>query len=195
MKEQSCIPGHHSASKSPSLEKTAYLEDKFVQPSLSRAGRAKGAKILHEEKTEEEDAFDEETGDAGLSFSRPDTVSHAREDFQPPSSLSSPSLNHQLEEESQAQGCQETSPHDAADDYHNHDEEEADQEDDDNSLSQAVIEVTEDMLKKIDEEEWEHVNGVYDAFGNWREWHETVTMINPYDDEEFVILPYVHISW
>ena len=51
------------------------------------------------------------------------------------------------------------------------------------------------MLKRIDNEEWDHVNGIYDSAGNWREWYETVTVINPYDGEEFVILPYVHIDF
>jgi hypothetical protein len=66
---------------------------------------------------------------------------------------------------------------------------------DSSSPPTAAVEVTEENLRRLEEEKWEHVNGLHDAFGNWREWHETLTMINPYDDEEFVILPYVHISW
>ena len=56
------------------------------------------------------------------------------------------------------------------------------------------IVVTEEMVKKIDQEQWPHVNGTRDSTGQWKEWHETSLTVNDYDGEPFVILPYVNIS-
>ena len=66
-----------------------------------------------------------------------------------------------------------------------------DQEEEEGAGGYQPKEVTEEMLHRIDTERWPHVNGIYDSQGRWREWHETVTEVNPYDGQEFVILPYV----
>lgn len=65
----------------------------------------------------------------------------------------------------------------------------------DDEIEREVIEVTEEMVDKIADEHWDHVNGTYDCEGQWHEWNETTTQMNTQNDEVFVILPYVHTGW
>ena len=61
-------------------------------------------------------------------------------------------------------------------------------------LQREPIEITPEMVNKIDQEQWPHVNGTTDSTGQWKEWHETSLTVNDYDGEPFVILPYVNTS-
>ena len=70
------------------------------------------------------------------------------------------------------------------------DEEEGEEEE----VRREPIEITPEMVNKIDQEQWPHVNGTTDPTGQWKEWHETSLTVNDYDGEPFVILPYVNIS-
>ena len=69
-----------------------------------------------------------------------------------------------------------------------------DDDDDDDEELAAVKEVTEGMLIRLEQEEWEHVNGVYDSSNEWRTWDQPVTLSNDFDDSTFVILPYIDIT-
>lgn len=63
-------------------------------------------------------------------------------------------------------------------------------------VERTVAEVTEEMLHKIEHEKWEHVNGIYDCNGVWKEWQETVVESQGvFQDDPLVILPYVNLSW
>lgn len=63
-------------------------------------------------------------------------------------------------------------------------------------MERSVVEVTEEMLYKIEHEEWEHVNGIHDANGVWKEWDETlVDSREVFSDDPLVVLPYVNTSW
>lgn len=66
---------------------------------------------------------------------------------------------------------------------------------DDDQVERVVLEVTEEMVDRIADEQWDQVNGTYDADGQWRQWDETTSQINPYSDEMFHILPYVQTGW
>lgn len=63
-------------------------------------------------------------------------------------------------------------------------------------VEKSVVEVTEEMLFKIEHEEWEHVNGIYDENGQWKEWDETlVNHRDIFEDDPLVIMPYVNTNW
>lgn len=71
-------------------------------------------------------------------------------------------------------------------------QEEEDDDDDDNQV--AVKEVTESMIQRLENEEWDHVNGVYDNSNDWRTWDQPVSQMNDFDDSTFLILPYIDIT-
>lgn len=63
-------------------------------------------------------------------------------------------------------------------------------------IERSVVEVTEEMLFKIEHEEWEHVNGVHDGNGEWKEWTEIIVETrDPFEEDPLVILPYVDMTW
>jgi len=64
----------------------------------------------------------------------------------------------------------------------------------DEEIERQVQEVTEEMVDRIATECWDQVNGTYHN-GQWYEWNETFSQANPYDEEMFQILPYVHTGW
>ncbi|KAI1280752.1 hypothetical protein HDE_13476 [Halotydeus destructor] len=64
----------------------------------------------------------------------------------------------------------------------------------DEDVEREVQEVTEELVHRIANECWNCVNGTYQG-EEWHEWDETVSQVNPYDDETFLILPYVHTGW
>jgi hypothetical protein len=65
----------------------------------------------------------------------------------------------------------------------------------DEDIEREVVEITEEMVDRIAEENWDHVNGCFDHEGQWRAWDETSTQINTQNDEPFIILPYVQTGW
>ena len=71
---------------------------------------------------------------------------------------------------------------------------EPDDEDDDDDVAHVVAEVTEEMLLRLDNEEWDHVNGLYDGQSEWRTWDQTVSFPNDFDQSTFIILPYIDID-
>lgn len=48
--------------------------------------------------------------------------------------------------------------------------------------------IEEDVIR-LTEEEWPHVNGVYDSQGEWHDWSE-LTYGYSYENSELIILPY-----
>jgi len=65
---------------------------------------------------------------------------------------------------------------------------------DDEDVERQVQEVTDEMVDRIANECWDHVNGTYQD-DQWHEWDETTDQVNAYDGETFLILPYVHTGW
>lgn len=47
----------------------------------------------------------------------------------------------------------------------------------------------EEDVRKVSEEKWPNVNGVYDAQGEWHDWNE-ITYSYSYENSELIILPY-----
>lgn len=54
--------------------------------------------------------------------------------------------------------------------------------------------VSEEDVDRIAETRWDYVNGHYHR-DRWHEWTETLDEINPYDEQLFHVLPYVHIGY
>lgn len=49
--------------------------------------------------------------------------------------------------------------------------------------------VTEEDIIRLNDERWPHVNGVYDAEGEWHDWND-ITFSYSYENSELIILPY-----
>jgi hypothetical protein len=60
---------------------------------------------------------------------------------------------------------------------------------DDNTSEVKKERNVEEDVKRMSEERWPNVNGVYDAQGEWHEWNE-ITYSYSYENSELIILPY-----
>ena len=49
----------------------------------------------------------------------------------------------------------------------------------------------EQALHRIEDQEWDHVNGQYDGSHQWRSWDQPVILDNDFDGSTLVVLPYI----
>lgn len=70
----------------------------------------------------------------------------------------------------------------------------SEEEEEEDGEEVIVREVTSDMLSRIEDEEWDHVNGLYDGANEWRTWDQPIRLVNDFDDSDFLILPYIDID-
>ncbi|KAG9510835.1 hypothetical protein GZH46_00610, partial [Fragariocoptes setiger] len=68
-------------------------------------------------------------------------------------------------------------------------DEEEEEEDAPPKIVRNIEDITEEEIRRINEEQWPYVNGTYDANGCWKDWNEITTGLSV-DNNELIILPY-----
>ena len=56
-----------------------------------------------------------------------------------------------------------------------------------------ALEINDDVVSRIHSEHWTGVNGVYDAYGDWRDWTQTLSL-DSFQGDPIHILPYVNVD-
>ena len=56
-----------------------------------------------------------------------------------------------------------------------------------------ALEINDGIVSRIHDEHWSGVNGVYDSYGDWRDWTQTLSL-EAYQGDPIHILPYVNID-